>query len=92
MYLNCEIAVSPTLLSGNVSPILFALFINGVKCILNTANSCIIDDTKLIYYIMAFNNFNDCLKLKYDLNSFMKWFNTINLSIRLALIYKYICF
>jgi hypothetical protein len=63
---------------GQLSPLLFALFINGIKEIIPFYNILTFTDDLKIY--RRITNVSDCRLLQYELNSLVKWFESIGLN------------
>ncbi|XP_022175933.1 uncharacterized protein LOC111038911 [Myzus persicae] len=62
---------------GHLSPILFSLYVNGIKEIVKNCELLMFaDDLKLFRKI---DNLSDCSTLQNDLNNLVSWFNNIGL-------------
>jgi hypothetical protein len=67
---------------GHLSPILFALYVNGIQAVVKNCELLMFaDDIKLYRKI---ENFSDCIALQNDLNNLVSWFNKIGLQFNVA--------
>jgi hypothetical protein len=67
---------------GHISPLLFALFMNGVSNALHHCHFLVFaDDIKLF---MRVDSEADCLCLQNELNNLLNWLNTIGLSLNVS--------
>ena len=80
--LDIFMATSGVPQGGHLLPMLFSLFVNNTKSVLQHCRLlCFTDDMKLFVKI---NSLDDCLLLQSDLDRFVKWGETLGLALNIG--------